>query len=69
MKYIASLLLAQLAGNENPSAADIAKILGSVGIESDNARLEALLKEVSGKSVSEVGLATKEHGAETFIAH
>jgi large subunit ribosomal protein LP2 len=54
MKYVAALLLAQLGGNEAPTAADIKKILSSVGIESDDARISALLGEVSGKSVEEL---------------
>lgn len=54
MKYVAALLLSQLGGNASPAASDIKKILSSVGIESDSARIEALLAEVSGKSVDEV---------------
>ncbi|PJF16928.1 60S acidic ribosomal protein P2 [Paramicrosporidium saccamoebae] len=54
MKYVAALLLAQLGGNETPAAADIKKILSSVGIESDESRISALLEEVSGKSVEEL---------------
>lgn len=54
MKYVAAYLLAQLGGNDAPSANDIKKILASVGIETEAARLDALLAEVSGKSVEEV---------------
>lgn len=54
MKYVAAYLLAQLGGNDAPSAATIQTILSSVGIESDSSRVSALLAEVSGKSVSEV---------------
>ena len=54
MKYVAAFLLAQLSGNESPAAADIKKILSSVGIETEASRVEALLKEVSGKSADQV---------------
>lgn len=54
MKYVAAYLLAQLGGNDAPSANDVKKILASVGIETEVARLDALLSEVSGKPVEEV---------------
>lgn len=39
MRYVAAYLLAVLGGNANPSAKDIKTILGSVGIEADDERL------------------------------
>lgn len=54
MKYVAAYLLSQLSGNESPSAADLKKILASVGIDADASRVEALLSEVSGKNVSDL---------------
>lgn len=39
MRYVAAYLLAALGGNTNPSAKDIKAILGSVGIEADDERL------------------------------
>lgn len=39
MRYVAAYLLAALGGNGNPEAADIKKILESVGIEADDTRL------------------------------
>lgn len=39
MRYVAAYLLAVLGGNSNPSAKDIKNILGSVGIEADDERL------------------------------
>lgn len=39
MRYVAAYLLAVLGGNANPSAKDIKNILGSVGIEADDERL------------------------------
>lgn len=40
MRYVAAYLLAALGGNENPDAKDIKKILESVGIETDDTRLD-----------------------------
>lgn len=40
MRYVAAYLLAALAGNANPEAKDIKKILESVGIEADDTRLD-----------------------------
>ncbi|KAH6916081.1 ribosomal protein 60S [Coprinopsis sp. MPI-PUGE-AT-0042] len=54
MRYIAAYLLLQTGGNASPSAADIKKLLGTVGIESDDERLDKLLSELSGKDVSEL---------------
>lgn len=39
MRYVAAYLLAVLGGNTNPSSKDIKNILGSVGIEADDERL------------------------------
>lgn len=39
MRYVAAYLLAALGGNTSPSASDIKAILGSVGIEADDERL------------------------------
>lgn len=39
MRYVAAYLLAALGGNTSPSAKDIKDILGSVGIEADDERL------------------------------
>uniref|UniRef100_A0A7N0RFM9 Uncharacterized protein n=1 Tax=Kalanchoe fedtschenkoi TaxID=63787 RepID=A0A7N0RFM9_KALFE len=54
MKVIAAYLLAVLGGNTTPSAADLKKILGSVGAEADDDKLELLLKEVKGKDITEL---------------
>ncbi|XP_028811502.1 large ribosomal subunit protein P2 isoform X1 [Denticeps clupeoides] len=40
MRYVAAYLLAALAGKDSPQAGDIKKILGSVGIETDDTRME-----------------------------
>ena len=54
MKVVAAYLLAVLGGNANPDAAAINKILGSVGIEADAARVEKLVSELKGKNVQDV---------------
>ena len=54
MRYIAAYLLLQIGGNTSPSAEDIKKVLGAVGIESEDERLEKLLSELSGKDINEV---------------
>ncbi|XP_070683699.1 large ribosomal subunit protein P2-like [Pempheris klunzingeri] len=54
MRYVAAYLLAALGGNESPEAKDIKKILESVGIEADDARLTKVISELSGKNVNEV---------------
>ncbi|XP_078443164.1 large ribosomal subunit protein P2-like [Wolffia australiana] len=54
MKVIAAYLLAILGGNTSPSAEDIKGILGSVGAEADDDRIEFLLSEVKGKDITEL---------------
>ncbi|KAL9684275.1 hypothetical protein QQ045_021710 [Rhodiola kirilowii] len=49
---IAAYLLAVLGGNAAPSAADLKNILGSVGAEADEDRIELLLSEVKGKDIT-----------------
>ncbi|KAM8917858.1 60S acidic ribosomal protein P2 isoform 1-T1 [Spinachia spinachia] len=39
MRYVAAYLLAVLGGNTNPSSKDVKDILGSVGIEAEDERL------------------------------
>ena len=56
MRNIAAYLLLQAGGNENPSAADVKKLLAVVGIETDDDRLKTLISELKGKSTAEVGL-------------
>ncbi|KAG5635263.1 hypothetical protein H0H81_011888 [Sphagnurus paluster] len=53
MRYIAAYLLLQIGGNASPSAADIKKLLGTVGIESDDSRLDSLISELSGKDINQ----------------
>ncbi|KVI09247.1 60S acidic ribosomal protein P2-like [Cynara cardunculus var. scolymus] len=54
MKVVAAYLLALLGGNTSPSANDLKNILGSVGADCDEDRIELLLSEVKGKDITEL---------------
>lgn len=54
MRYVAAYLLAVLGGNASPSNADLEKILSSVGIEVDAARVTKIIGELKGKSIDEL---------------
>ncbi|OJD14292.1 60S acidic ribosomal protein P2 [Emergomyces pasteurianus Ep9510] len=54
MKHLAAYLLLGLGGNTSPSAADIKSVLGAVGIDADDERLEKLIAELKGKDLSEL---------------
>ncbi|ETV91783.1 hypothetical protein H310_13839 [Aphanomyces invadans] len=54
MRHVAAFLLVVLGGNTTPSAADVEKVITSVGGEVDSEKLELLLKEVEGKDIYEV---------------
>lgn len=44
MRYIAAYLLAVLGGNDSPGSKDLKKILDSVGIETDDERMNKVRK-------------------------
>ncbi|KAE9401051.1 ribosomal protein 60S [Gymnopus androsaceus JB14] len=52
MRYLAAYLLLQMGGNASPSAADIKRVLSSVGIESDDERLDKLMSQLEGKDIN-----------------
>ncbi|XP_043720384.1 60S acidic ribosomal protein P2-like isoform X2 [Telopea speciosissima] len=54
MKVVAAYLLAVLGGNTSPSADDLKNILGSVGADADEDKIELLLSEVKGKDITEL---------------
>ncbi|XP_022767132.1 60S acidic ribosomal protein P2-4-like [Durio zibethinus] len=54
MKVVAAYLLAVLGGNTSPSADDLKDILGSVGAEAEDERIQLLLSEVKGKDITEL---------------
>ena len=43
MKYLSAYCLAVLGGNPSPSGGDVTKILESVGVEVDTAKLDAVI--------------------------
>ncbi|KAL9046717.1 MAG: hypothetical protein Q9214_000515 [Letrouitia sp. 1 TL-2023] len=54
MKHLAAYLLLTLGGNNSPSADDVKGVLGSVGIEADEDRLDKLISELEGKNLQEL---------------
>ncbi|GAV52106.1 hypothetical protein ZYGR_0AG00970 [Zygosaccharomyces rouxii] len=55
MKYLAAYLLLVQGGNAAPSAADIKRIIESVGVEAEESRIQTLLTSLEGKgSLDEV---------------
>lgn len=54
MRYVAAYLLAVLGGKASPVAADLEKILSSVGIEADSDKLKRVIDELDGKSVEDL---------------
>ncbi|KAK2463682.1 hypothetical protein APHAL10511_004433 [Amanita phalloides] len=54
MRHIAAYLLLQIGGKASPTAADVTKLLGTVGIEPDDERLEKLISELQGKSIADL---------------
>ncbi|KAA8550192.1 hypothetical protein F0562_001876 [Nyssa sinensis] len=60
MKVVAAYLLAVLGGSTCPSADDIKDILGSVGAEADDDKIELLLSQVKGKDITELIAAGRE---------
>merc|ERR1719235_1520649 len=60
LKYAAAYLMAALAGEESPTAADIQKILESVESDYDESIATKLVSEMEGKTIHEVVAAGKE---------
>jgi len=54
MRYAAAYVLATLAGNANPDVATISKILGSVGVDCDNAKAQKVIDACKGKTVDQI---------------
>lgn len=54
MKIIAAYLLAVLGGESQPSAEHLKTILGSVGADAEDERIELLLTEIKGKDITEL---------------
>ncbi|XP_065869377.1 large ribosomal subunit protein P2A-like [Euphorbia lathyris] len=60
MKVVAAYLLAVLGGNTSPSAENLKDILGSVGCDADEDKIELLLSQVKGKDITELVAAGRE---------
>ncbi|KAA2235826.1 50S ribosomal protein P1, partial [Chitinophaga agrisoli] len=60
MRYVAAYLLAGLGGKTTPAAADVEKILSSVGIEADGEKLKKVITELNGKDVEQLIAAGRE---------
>ncbi|ENN72497.1 60S acidic ribosomal protein P2 [Dendroctonus ponderosae] len=54
MRYVAAYLLATLGGKASPNAADIEKVLGSVGIEADKEKLKLVISQLNGKAIDDL---------------
>merc|ERR1711881_518864 len=54
MKYVAAYCLLALAGNENPSEADLKKVLTGSGCEVNNDSVKAVVDALKGKQLHEV---------------
>ena len=54
MRYVATYMLAVLGGKAAKAAADVEKILSSVGIEADGEKLKKVIAELSGKTIEDL---------------
>merc|ERR1712151_597445 len=61
MRYVAAYLLAQLGGNDAPDAAAIKAILGSVGVDADEEKMNKVISELSGKAIADFSLKVKKN--------
>ncbi|EEC83203.1 hypothetical protein OsI_28460 [Oryza sativa Indica Group] len=60
MRFVSAYLMAYIGGNESPSKDDVRAILGSVGADVDEAKLDLLFEEIAGKDVPELIAAGRE---------
>ncbi|KAG1442104.1 hypothetical protein G6F56_011205 [Rhizopus delemar] len=60
MKYLAAYLLLVNAGKTSPNAADVKGLLASVGVETEEERLNSLISSLEGKNVEELIAEGKE---------
>jgi large subunit ribosomal protein LP2 len=54
MRHLSAYLLLVAGGNEAPTAADVTALLATVGIATDEERLNQLIGELEGKDVNEL---------------
>ena len=53
MKHLAAFALLVLGGKENPTKADVEKLLKAAGVAADSEKIEAMLKAFEGKKFNE----------------
>ncbi|CAN0897575.1 60S acidic ribosomal protein P2 [Linum grandiflorum] len=66
MKYVAAYLLAVLGGNTAPTANDLKSILGSVGADAEDDRIEMILSQTKGRDINELIAAGMEKMASSL---
>ena len=54
MKHIAAFALLVLGGNENPTAADVEKLLKEAGVKAESDKIERLIASMEGKKFHEL---------------
>ena len=54
MRYVAAYMLAALGSKGEPTAADVEKILGSVGVEVEADKVNKVVNELKGKQLEEL---------------
>ncbi|VDI78051.1 large subunit ribosomal protein LP2 [Mytilus galloprovincialis] len=59
MRYVAAYMLAVMGGIENPSVDDLKMIIGSVGIDSDNEKINLVISKLKGKNIEELVLKSQ----------
>lgn len=68
MRHLAAYLLLVLGGNATPSASEVTASLEQVGVEVDEARLNALIDELEGKDLEELITLGKEKLQKATVA-
>ena len=54
MKHIAAFALLVLGGNENPTAADVEKLLKAAGVTPDSEKIVSMIASFEGKKFNEM---------------
>ena len=60
MRHLSTYLMLVIGGNASPSASDVKTAMAAVGIEADDTRLNALIKDLEGKDLNEILAAGQE---------
>ncbi|VDD89373.1 unnamed protein product [Enterobius vermicularis] len=60
MKYLAAYVLSTMGGNDSPTAKDIEKILGSVGLDVDMEEANKVVSALSGKFMRDLNVMDDE---------